>query len=105
MSPKLLGEQYQIDKETCLSWTVEKCPAQEACPINMDMEGYIRAISEGKFKEALDITREVTAFPATLGRVCHHPCEEKCKRDMIEEPIAIRELKRFAADYELRNMA
>jgi len=105
VSPKLLGEQYQIDKETCLSWTVEKCPAQEACPIKMDMEGYIRAIAEGKFKEALDITREVTAFPATLGRVCHHPCEEKCKRDMIEEPVAIRELKRFAADYELRNMA
>jgi len=105
VSPKLLGEQYQIDKETCLSWIAERCPAQEACPIKMDIEGYICAIAEGRFKEALDIIREVTAFPATLGRVCHHPCEEKCKRDMIEEPIAIQELKRFAADYELRNPA
>jgi len=105
VSPKLLGDQYQIDKETCLSWTVEMCPSQSICPIKMDIEGYIRAIADERFKEALDIIREVTAFPATLGRVCHHPCEERCKRDKIEEPIAIRELKRFAADYELKSPA
>lgn len=105
VSTKLLGEYlYQINKEACLSWTVEECPAQEKCPIKMDIEGYIAAIAKRRFKEALDIIREVTPFPATLGRICAHPCEEKCKRSKIEEAISVRALKRFIADYELRSI-
>lgn len=104
MSIKLLGEcQYQIDKDVCLSWTVERCPAEENCPLRMNIEGYITAIAQGRFKEALDIVKEVTPFPASLARICPRPCEGKCKRNKVEEAIAIRSLKRFVADYDLWN--
>lgn len=77
-------------------------PCEAACPVTMDVPGYINAIAQGKFKEAMAIARESIPFPAVCGYVCHHPCEEECIRAKVEEPIAIRGLKRFAADEELK---
>jgi NADPH-dependent glutamate synthase beta subunit-like oxidoreductase len=80
---------------------VERCPAEESCPLKMNIEGYTTAIAQGRFKEALDIVKEVPPFSASLARICPRPCEEKCKRSKLEEAIAIRSLKRFVADYYL----
>jgi NADPH-dependent glutamate synthase beta subunit-like oxidoreductase len=55
------------------------------------------------FKEALAIIRETNPFPSICGRVCHHPCEAECNRALVDEPVAIQWLKRFAADYGLKN--
>ncbi|MRR17929.1 MAG: FAD-binding protein [Deltaproteobacteria bacterium] len=88
----------QIDKERCLSWSVEMSPCQAACPLGIDIEGYLAAIAEGDFKKSLQIIREKCCLPAVCGRVCHHPCETECKRGVVDEPLAIRALKRFAAD-------
>lgn len=74
-------------------------PCEEACPIHMDVPGYVVAVSQGKFKEAMEIIRETNPFPSVCGRVCHHPCEEACNRKLIDEPIAVRGVKRFVADY------
>ena len=77
-------------------------PCEHTCPVNVDAVGYIALIAEGRFEEALDLIRQRNPLPGVCGYVCHHPCEVRCKRGDIDEPIAITSLKRFAADYETR---
>jgi NADPH-dependent glutamate synthase beta subunit-like oxidoreductase len=79
-------------------------PCQEACPIHQDVRGYVALITEGKFKEALDLIRKVNPLPAVCGFVCHHPCEEACLREGVDHPIPIRLLKRFVAEYERKRI-
>ncbi|GAB6273720.1 MAG: hypothetical protein STSR0004_05830 [Peptococcaceae bacterium] len=78
-------------------------PCQNACPADQNAWGYVTLISEGKFKEAIAVIKESNPFPAVCGRVCVHPCEGKCRRNQIDEPVAICALKRFAADYDLNS--
>lgn len=77
-------------------------PCVVACPASVNAQGYVTKISEGKFEEAIELHRRTTPFVGVLGRICTHPCETECERKKVEEPIAIRSLKRFMADYELR---
>ncbi len=88
----------------------KRCPAAEckdmvpapchyACSIETDAASYTALIAHGKFKEALEVNRLANPLPSVCGRVCHHPCEVKCRAGEIGEPIAIRDLKRFLADY------
>ncbi|MFC2006321.1 FAD-dependent oxidoreductase [Chloroflexota bacterium] len=77
-----------------------KSPCQNACPAGIDVPRYIRAIGQGKYGEAVAVIREKVPFPAVLGYVCVHYCEAKCRRGQLEEAIAIKELKRFAADHD-----
>lgn len=75
-------------------------PCQEACPIHQDTRGYVALIARGKFKEALELVREVNPLPAVCGFICHHPCEEACLREDVDQPVPIRLLKRFVAEYD-----
>ena len=75
-------------------------PCQEACPIHQDTRGYVGLIAKGKFKEALELIREVNPLPAVCGFICHHLCEEACFREEVDHPISMRLLKRFVAEYE-----
>jgi NADPH-dependent glutamate synthase beta subunit-like oxidoreductase len=75
-------------------------PCQEACPIRQDTKGYVTLIAKGKFREALELIREVNPLPAVCGFICHHPCEEACLRENVDHPVPIRLLKRFVAEYE-----
>ncbi len=76
-------------------------PCRNACPAGIDIPRYIRAVGEGKYGEAVAVIREKVPFPATLGYICGHPCETKCRRGQrLEQAIAIKELKRFAADHD-----
>ncbi|HEX75712.1 MAG TPA: FAD-dependent oxidoreductase [Dehalococcoidia bacterium] len=77
-------------------------PCRAACPAGVNAQGYIALISQGKFKEALDVLRRTMPFAGVCGRVCTHPCERDCERGKVDQPIAIRSLKRFMADYELK---
>jgi len=76
-------------------------PCMSACPSHLDIPTYIEYIKEGKLDESLAVIREATCLPGTLGRVCIRPCEENCRRANIDEPLSIKYLKRFVADYEL----
>jgi formate dehydrogenase major subunit len=75
-----------------------KPPCQLACPAGTDCQGYVKLIAQGDFKGARDLIMDTNPFPASIGRVCPHPCEEACRRELVEEPIAIAALKAFAAD-------
>jgi heterodisulfide reductase subunit A len=77
-------------------------PCRVACPAGVNAQGYVALISQGKFKEALEVLRRTMPFAGVCGRVCTHPCELECERGKVDEAVSIRSLKRFMADYELR---
>lgn len=80
-----------------------KAPCTLACPGNTDCQGYVGLIANGQFREALELIKEQLPLPAAIGRVCPHPCETACRRQLIEEPISIAWLKRFVADIDLED--
>jgi len=84
---------------TCDSMVISAC--QHACPAGIDVPNYVAAIASGKYNKAVEIIRERNPFPAVCGRICVHPCEFKCRRGELDEPVAIRSLKRFASDWHL----
>ncbi|MDI6848142.1 MAG: FAD-dependent oxidoreductase, partial [Candidatus Bathyarchaeia archaeon] len=93
--PQAVPNVYKIDKKG-----MARCRA--ACPAGVKVQGYVALIAKGKFKEAYELIRNGVPFPAVLGRVCFHPCENDCERGDVEEPIAICALKRFVADYMMK---
>jgi NADPH-dependent glutamate synthase beta subunit-like oxidoreductase/NAD-dependent dihydropyrimidine dehydrogenase PreA subunit len=79
----------------------ERPICEETCPVHLDVRGYVGSIADGKFQESLRLIKEKLPFPGSIGRVCPHPCEEKCNRNLLDNaPLCIRDLKRFAADAE-----
>ncbi len=73
-------------------------PCVYTCPIGIDVPRYIALIRERKFSEALAVIGEKTPIPSVLGYVCHHPCENNCRRGELNEPVAVCNLKRFVID-------
>lgn len=74
-------------------------PCQAACPIYQDARGYLAFIAQGRFNQALKLIRGVNPLPSICGTICAHPCETKCRRGQVDEPLSIRALKRFAVEY------
>ena len=84
-------------------YTTDECsaPCQRTCPAGIDIPAYIRQISLGHYPEAVRIIKETNPFPLVCGRICVQPCENECRRNLLDEPVAINNLKRFAADFEM----
>lgn len=78
-------------------------PCSLNCPAGTDCQGYVKLIAQGKFKEAVELVKDKVPLPASIGRVCPHPCETACRRKMVEESISIAFLKSFAADEDLKS--
>jgi len=78
-------------------------PCITACPGNTDCQGYVGLIANGKYEEAVKLIKEQLPLPASIGRVCPHPCESACRRGLLDEPISIAWLKRFVADIDLKD--
>lgn len=76
-------------------------PCAVACPSHTDVQGYVGLIANGQYKEAVKLMKEQLPLPSSIGRVCPHPCETACRRNLVEEPISIAGLKYFAADLDL----
>ncbi len=77
-------------------------PCSLNCPAGTDCQGYVKLISQGKFHEAVKLIKEKLPLPASIGRVCPHPCETACRRQMVEDSISIAYLKAFAADEDMK---
>ena len=73
-------------------------PCALACPAQTDCQGYVGLIANGAYREAHALIREKLPLPGCIGRVCPAPCENACRREMVEEPISIAHLKTFATD-------
>jgi heterodisulfide reductase subunit A-like polyferredoxin len=84
-----------------LKYTMDRrgtSPCTATCPLHCNAHGYVALISQGKFKEALELVREKLPFPGILAYACAHPCERECKRIEKDRPIPICQLKRFLVD-------
>ena len=77
-------------------------PCQAACPAGVNVVGYMNLTGQGKFAEALALVRERMPLAAVCGRICFNPCETACKRGQLDQPLAIRQTKRFLGDWELQ---
>ncbi len=108
-------EHFRSDFESCLSSpepmkengftyrTLLTAPCRNGCPAHVDIPLYIGLISGGFYEESIAVVREKTPLVGVLGRVCVHPCEDNCRRQPLDEALSIRVLKRFIADFEVRN--
>jgi len=91
--PQAIPSAYAITKRG-------QAPCKSACPAETSAQGYIALIAEKRYAEALEVIKQYNPFPATVGRVCHHPCESACTRGRVDSPVAICHLKRFVADHQ-----
>jgi heterodisulfide reductase subunit A-like polyferredoxin len=89
--PQAIPSAYAIQK-------LDRPPCMLTCPAHINVQGYIQLIKMGKYAEAVKLIMERAPLPGILGRVCPHPCEDQCRRQELDEPLAISGLKRFAAD-------
>ena len=81
----------------CLS-TFVAVPCVNSCPAHVDIPGYIALTAEGKYADAVRLIREDNPFPSVCGLICEHPCEEHCRRNIMDDSVNIRGLKRVAVE-------
>ena len=80
-------------------------PCKTACPAHLAVQGYIRMAAEGRYDEAIRLIRQDNPFPAVCGAICNRRCEDRCTRGTIDAPVAIDEIKKFLAQWELQHPA
>ncbi len=91
LGAKTVPSAYSIEKKGV-------APCRAACPLGINVQGFVSLLSKGKVDEALSLINEAAPLAGVLGRVCTHPCEENCKRNEVDNPVFIRALHRYAAD-------
>ena len=89
--PQAMPSAFAIEKG-------DRAPCRMACPAGLNVQGYVQMVKTGRYAEALEIIMEQLPLPGVLGRICPHECEDACRRCEVDEPVAIRDLKRLAAD-------
>lgn len=97
-------DRYNKEFRTNFENTYESgsAPCKSACPAHISVQGYIKLASQGKYMDALELIKKENPFPAVCGRICPHNCESECTRSDLDHPVAIDEIKKFIADYELK---
>jgi len=100
--PKHIITLSSVTRRILKEYTTEDCttPCQRACPAGINISRYIEQIAEGDYHASIQTIKERNPFPTVIGRICPRPCENDCRRQFVDEPVAINFLKRFAADYE-----
>jgi formate dehydrogenase beta subunit len=73
-------------------------PCRAACPVHTDVQGYVGLIAQGRYAEAFELIHSVNPIASACSFICHHPCEQECRRGAVDDPLAIRHLKRFALE-------
>ncbi len=99
-SVELFHDEYMshIRDHRCKEDIGQKVPCISYCPANVDIPGYIALIGEKRYADAINLIRRDNPFPTACAFICEHPCEEKCRRDLLDSPVNIRGLKKFAVD-------
>jgi len=103
--PKNIINLSSVTRRILKEYKTDECttPCQRACPAGINICEYIRQISLGEYHRAVQVIKERNPLPAVIGRICPRPCENECRRQYVDEPVAINFLKRYAADYEMKS--
>jgi len=94
--PQAVPNTFVIDKKG-------RAPCRETCPASVHAQGYIALIRAKRYAEAFELLARDLPVPAACGRACYHPCEDGCTRGELDEPIAIKHLKRFVTEWAIKN--
>jgi formate dehydrogenase major subunit len=78
-------------------------PCVQTCPANIDIQMYLRHAGNGNYLNALKVIKDRNPFPVVCGRVCPHPCEAQCRRNLVDTPVAINYVKRYVADFDMKD--
>ncbi len=98
------SEKVEAARRTCLELLLSdhlgdcEGPCMTACPAGIDIPGFLKHIASGEDRKALELIKRNMPLPGILGRICPRPCETVCRRSLVDEPIAICQLKRYPAD-------
>ena len=101
--PKHIIKLSSVTRRILKEYARDDCttPCQRACPAGINISTYIDQVSRGDYSGAVQTIKERNPFPTVIGRICPRPCETACRRNLVDEPVAINYLKRYAADYEM----
>ena len=93
-------EEYEshINSKRCLGTFEQPIPCVELCPAHVDVPGYVALVNQGRYDDAINLIRKDNPFPTACALICEHPCERRCRRNMIDSSINIRGVKRYAVD-------
>ncbi|RJQ31939.1 MAG: FAD-binding protein, partial [Actinobacteria bacterium] len=102
---EVIKELRKLSIELLLSnhWADCIAPCRLTCPAGTDAQGYIGLINQKRYSEAVKLIKETNPLPSTIGRICTRPCEDVCRRNLVEDNISICWLKRFVGDYDLNS--
>lgn len=94
------ADEYEshIKRRLCVENVTQTIPCVTLCPAHVDVPGYIAMIKEGDYEGAVKVIRDRNPFPTACAMVCEHPCERKCRRQLVDEAVNIRGLKKYAVD-------
>ncbi len=93
-------EDYEshINNNWCSARDEQPVPCSALCPAQVDIPGYIALVSNGRYADAIRLIRKDNPFPAVCGLICEHPCEMGCKRNLVDDAVNIRGIKRYASE-------
>ncbi len=94
---------YHIETGKCSCHITQPVPCVALCPAGVDIPGYIALVGEKRYEDAVKLIRKDNPFPTACALICEHPCEARCRRNMIDSAINIRGLKRMAVDHARAN--
>lgn len=103
--PKTIINLTSVTRRILKEYLSEECttPCQRACPAGIDIREYLRLAAAGDYRGSVRVIKERNPFPTVIGRICPRPCEDECRRQLVDEPVAINYVKRFVADEEQRS--
>ncbi len=88
-----------IHNKRCTASFEQPIPCITLCPAKVDIPGYVALVGMGRYQDAVKLIRKDNPFPTACALICEHPCEARCRRNMIDSSVNIRGLKRFAVDH------
>lgn len=99
LNKKAYNHEYRTNRSDVVATGTAPCKA--ACPAHIAVQGYLKLAGKGRYREALELIKKENPFPAICGRICNKPCEEACTRVIIDEAVAIDDIKKFIAEKDL----
>ncbi len=103
--PKAIINLTSVTRRILKEYLSDECttPCQRACPAGINIREYLHRAAEGDYRGSVQVIKERNPFPTVIGRICPRPCEDQCRRQYVDEPVAINYVKRFVADQEQRS--
>ena len=100
--PKHIINLSSVTRRILREYITTECttPCQRACPAGINIKEYVRQAALGDYHKSVQVIKERNPFPTVIGRICPRPCEDECRRNYVDEPVAINFIKRYVADYE-----